>query len=58
MMPNSDFEGQIYLSHPHTNNGFLFSSPLNAAFLFQSQFPEVSEYVEMMMSLLHNIAVT
>ena len=25
VMSNGDHEGQIFLSHPHTNNGFFFA---------------------------------
>ena len=34
VMTNGDPEGQIFLSHPHTNNGFLFllTTKLNTSF--------------------------
>ena len=32
VMTNGDHEGRNFLSHPHTNNGYLSFTPLNAAF--------------------------
>ena len=32
VMTNGDHKGQIFLSHPHTNNGFFSCSPLNTSF--------------------------
>ena len=32
VMTNGDCEGQILLSHPHTNNGLFSCSPLSTAF--------------------------
>ena len=54
MMTNSNAEGQIFLSYPHTNNGFFFL--LNTVlFLFKNKLPEVPKYAKiqfhMMMSL-------
>ena len=32
VMTNTDLEWRTFLSHPHTNNGFFFCSPLNTSF--------------------------
>ena len=34
VMTNGDCKGQIFLSHPHTNNRFFSCSPLNTTFLY------------------------
>ena len=51
MMTNSDPEGQIFLSYPHTNNEFffLFTTVFIHLFiyLFQNKLPEVPEYAKM-----------
>ena len=52
-MSNGDPKGQIFLSYPHTNNGFFFL--LFTVFFFQNKLPEVPEYAKMqfhMMTLL------
>ena len=46
VMTNSDHEGQIFLSHPHTNSGFFFL-PLNTSFYIGKILPENPEYPEM-----------
>ena len=55
VMPNGDPEGQIFLSHPHKNNGFLFLYTIEFHIFIQNKLPEVPEYSEMqyymMMSL-------
>ena len=60
VMTNSDPEGQIFLSYPHTNNGFFFL--LTTVFLFENKLQEVPEYAKMqfhmMKSLKHNNDVT
>ena len=60
VMTNRDLEGQIFLSYPHTNNGFFFL--LTTVFLFKNKLPEVPEYAEiqfhMMMSFEHNNDIT
>ena len=38
MMTNGDPEGQIFLSYPHTNNGFFFL--LTTVFLFKNKLPD------------------
>ena len=43
MMTNGGPEGQIFISHPHTNYGFLFLLII----LFENKLPEVPEYAEM-----------
>ena len=65
MMTNSDHEGQIFLSHPHLNNGFFFLLTIKYCVLKHKKTPrssEVPEYAEMqqdlMMSLKHNNEVT
>ena len=45
MMTNGDQEGQLFLSHPHTNNEFFFLQIID--FLFLNKLPEVKEYAEM-----------
>ena len=42
MMTNSDSEGQIFLSNPHTNNGFFFL--LTTVLILKNKLPEISEY--------------
>ena len=39
MMANGDPEGLIFLSYPHTNNGFVFL--LTTVFIFKNKLPEV-----------------
>ena len=60
VMTNGDPEGRIFLSYPHTNNGFFFLA--HHFFLFQNKLPEVPEYAKMqfhiMTSLKHNNDVT
>ena len=59
-MTNSDLEGRIFLSYPHTNNGFFFLLTTVFIYLFfihsfQNKIPEVPEYAKMqfhMMTLL------
>ena len=60
VMTIDDPEGQIFLSYPHTNNGFLFL--LTTVLLFKNKLPEVPEYAKiqlhMMTSFKHNNDVT
>ena len=45
VMTNSDTEGRIRLSYPHTHNGFFFL--LTTVFIyFKNKLPEVPEYLE------------
>ena len=44
VMTNGDPEGRIFLSYPHTNNGFFFL--LTTVFLFKNKLPEVPEYAK------------
>ena len=47
VMTNGDTEGRIFISHPHTINGFFSCSPLNTTFYVEKRLPEVPEYAEM-----------
>ena len=53
MMTNSDCEGQIFLSHPHTNNGIFFLLTTKYHILYYKNMhmrrrrPENPEYTEM-----------
>ena len=50
VMTNGDCEGSIFLSHPHTNDGFFSCSPLNNSFYIGKtwkRLPESPEYAEM-----------
>ena len=42
VMTNGDPEEQIFLSYPHTNNGFFFL--LTTVFLIKNKLPQVPEY--------------
>ena len=52
VMTNGDLEGQVFLPHPHTNNGFLFM--LTIFFLFSNTLPEALQY-HMMTSLNNHV---
>ena len=43
-MTAGDRKGQIFLNHPHTNNGSFSSSQLNTSFFILKKLPEVPEY--------------
>ena len=48
MMTNGDRKGRIFLSHPHTNNGFFFLLTIKYRILcLKKRLPEVPEYAEM-----------
>ena len=49
VMTNGDREGRIFLSHPHTNNGFSFlHTIIYMVFIFKKKkFAEASEYAGM-----------
>ena len=48
MMTNGDCEGQIFLSHPHKNNGFFFLLTIKYLILCQKKrLQEVPEYAGM-----------
>ena len=53
VMTNGDPEARIFLSYPHTNNGF-FSSLLTTVFiyLFKKKLPEVTEYAKMQFHMM------
>ena len=49
---NGDHEGQIFLSHPHTNNGYFFLLTTKTSFYIgkkthKNRLPENPEYAEM-----------
>ena len=61
MMTNGDREGRIFLSCPHTNNGFFFL--LTTVFiylfiyflfiyLFENKLPEVPEYAKVQFQMM------
>ena len=55
VMTNGDHEGRVFLSYPHTNNGFFFLLTTVFIYLFQNKLPEVPEYAKKqfhMMTLL------
>ena len=55
MMTNGDPEGRIFLSYPHTNNGFLICSCLSLFFfLFKNKLPEVPEYAKIQFHMMIN----
>ena len=50
MMTNGDHEGRVFLSHPHTNNGFFFLLTTKYSFYIDKawkRLPENPEYAEM-----------
>ena len=53
MVTNVDLEGLIFLSHPHTNNGFFFLLTTKYLFFFsflknvKKRVPKNPEYAEM-----------
>ena len=49
MMTNSDAEGRMFLSNPHTNNGFFFL--LVIVLLFRNKITEVPGYAKMQFHL-------
>ena len=56
-MTNGDPEGRIFLSYPHTNNGFFFFSTTVFIYLFIYLFilkklPEVPEYAKMQFHMM------
>ena len=53
MMTNGDPEGRIFLSYPHTHNGFFFL--LFTAVLFENKLPEVPEYAKMQFHIMTSL---
>ena len=53
-MTNGDPEGRIFLSHPHTNNGFFFLLAIKYLILCLKVLPEVPECAEMQ----HDMMIT
>ena len=51
MMTNGDPEGRIFLSFPHTNNGFFFL-PISDFFIYLFKLPEVPEYAKIQFHML------
>ena len=51
MMTKADREGQIFLSYPHTNNGFLLLLT-TVFFLFKNKLPEVLEYAKIQFHIM------
>ena len=49
MMTNGDCEGQIYLPHPHTNNGLSLNTII---FIFKKRLQEVLEYTAIQHNML------
>ena len=50
MMTNDDREGRICISHPHTNNGFIFLLTTNYLIFIEKKLEKASknpEYAEM-----------
>ena len=47
VMTNGDHEGQIFLSHPHTNNGFFFLLTIKYRILCLKMLLEVPEYAHL-----------
>ena len=47
MMTNGDPKGQIFLSYPHTNNGFLSLLTTVFIYLLLNKLPEVTDYSKM-----------
>ena len=63
MMTNGDPEGRIFLSYPHTNNGFFFL--LTTVFVvfffcfvlgfFSNKLPEVPEYAKKQFQMMKSL---
>ena len=56
MMTNGDPEGRIFLSFPHTNNGFFFLLTTDIIYL-KKKIPEVPEYDKMQFHMVTLIDV-
>ena len=56
MMTKGDPEGQIFLSYPHTNNGFFFL--LTTVFIFKNKLPEVPEYAKIQFHTMIHFNIT
>ena len=53
VMTNGDPEGRIFLSYPHTNNGFFFL--INTVFLLENKFTEVPDYAKMQFHMMTSL---
>ena len=51
VMTNGDPVGPIFLSYPHTNNGFFFLLT-TVFFLFKNKLPEVAEYANIQFHMM------
>ena len=52
MITNDDPEGQIFLSYPHTNNGYFFLLTTVFIYLFQNKLPETLNMLRCNFTLL------
>ena len=63
MMTNSGFEGKIFLSHPHTNNGFFFLLTIKYHIFIEKKAPRRScicwgcDIIQLMHSFEVNIRI-
>ena len=53
VLTNGDPEGQIFLSNPHTNDGFFFL--LTTIFLFKNKHLEVPEYAKIQFQMMTSL---
>ena len=53
VMTNGDPEGRIFLSYPHTNNGFL-NFLAYRCFFIKNKLPEVPEYAKIQFHMMIN----
>ena len=54
VMTNIDPKGQIFLSYPHTKNGF-YSFLAHHCFLFKNKLPEDPEYPKMQFDMMMSL---
>ena len=54
VMTNGDHKGQIFLSYPHTNNGFFFLLTTVFIYFFESKLPDVPEYAKMQFHMMND----
>ena len=56
VMPNGGPKGRIFLSHPHTNNGFIFLLTIKYHILcLKKRLPEVPEYAGMQHDMITSL---
>ena len=58
MMTNGDHEERIFLSHPHTINGFIFLPTIKCRILCLKRFTENPEYAEMRHDMMTSLNIT